>query len=138
MDETVIRVNGEIVELWPLVAPLLQRALDAAAGELTLDDVGLSIATQRRQLWLTTDSKRISGAAVTELVKYEQLTAVRVVLLGGQDMDDWSPMMEAAIKDFGRREGARRLEAVGRKGLERKLRPLGWEPKFVVYTKEIV
>ena len=140
MDEdriAVIRGESYIEMLAPLVMQYAQRALDHARGELTVDQVLYGVASGKYQLWLVAKVDGLLGQAVTELVQYPNVLVLRVVLLSGKEMPSWQTLLDEELSAFARREGATRMEAVGRRGLSRTLAPLGFKESYTVMTKEL-
>jgi hypothetical protein len=137
-DYLIVQVHADNVrQVAELVGPLIDAALEHASGELTTDDI-LNCATRGKfQVWLVTQARQLVGAATTQVVQYPRCAAVRVVTLGGRDMDSWAARLDDEIQAFGREQGATRIEACGRKGLERKLRELAYIPRYTMLVKEI-
>jgi len=75
--------------------------------------------------------------AVTEIIDYPLVSALRIVLLAGQDMAVWQRDLLETLESFATLHGATRLEAYGRKGFIRALKPLGFELAYYAVMKEI-
>lgn len=141
MGQTIIiRVPPDYLDgLWPVVSLRIEVALRHAQGELNVADV-LELAKKgEAQVWTINgkDSKQLYGVAVTQVVNYPQMRAVRIVTLGGHSLDKWARNLNDAIEDFAREHGARRLEAFGRKGLVKMLEELAFRPAYVALVKEV-
>ena len=94
--------------------PHLKKALRLTGGTHTKRDIFDGIAVGDFQLW---PGRR--SAALTEVVKYPQIRAVRVFLAGGQ-LDELKKV-ERSISKWAQDIGARRIEIAGRRGWVRAL-----------------
>ncbi len=124
---------------WPQVKGLIEEAVSRSKGEVSADDVLRLLMEEKFQLWLVASVEpwHLYAAAITEVVDYPRFAAIRVVALAGEDMERWKELLDARLQVFARLHGAKYLEAVGRKGFERKLKDLGYEAAYVVYYKEV-
>lgn len=123
-----------------LVQPILQPALDQSFGELSIQAVFDMLYHQRAQLWLVYEehSEVILGAALTEVVTYPHVKALRVILLGGQDMKKWQDLLDEFFGVFCDEQKLDRIELAGREGFKHALRNLGYTQAYTVLIKEII
>lgn len=108
------------------LAPLLQPALDANDGAMTLDDVeALAQQDLLRLFEATVNDNRLAAFAI-ELIKWPRKTGIRVVLAGGEQMhlwiDEWITFLDALKAQV----GADWIEMVGRQGWQRVLKDKGY------------
>lgn len=131
----------KIWHVWNSVEPDLKRAVEKAFGEMTLGDVRRRLELGDMTLWLVWEggpgTAALKGSAVTEVLSYPRLTAVRITLLGGEEMGLWWQFLLDGLESYSRAIKADRLEAVGRKGLSRSLARMGFKQKYVVMVKEV-
>ncbi|MGQ9371954.1 hypothetical protein [Azospirillum sp. ST 5-10] len=99
---------------------LIGEALPYGGHTHTVDDVVSAVAEGRMQMWQSDRS-----LLVTELRRYPQLLAVRIVLGAGDLADIWENL-EPRVEAFAREMGATRIEAVGRMGWLRAAAPHGY------------
>lgn len=66
------------------------------------------------------------GFVITQLVDYVEEKICLIHLTGGEQFDTWKSEANETIKQFGREQGCKALEAVCRIGMAEKLKPLGW------------
>lgn len=66
------------------------------------------------------------GFLITQVIQYAEERVCVVQLLGGEQFDAWKSQANESLKQFGREQGCKALEAVCRLGLAPKLKPLGW------------
>jgi hypothetical protein len=116
---------------WERCRPWIEAALVHAEGTHRIEDIADGIASGRFQFWPGKNC-----AAVTEIIVYPRLTALNFFLLGG-DLTELLHEMEPAICKWGKAMGCSRVIGAGRKGFERVLRPLGYEPKWSYCAKEL-
>lgn len=132
-------VSSENVEgLWHLVAGFLQIAVDKAYGELTLADAKAACLSGDMQLWVVfTQEAAFLGAAVTQVVEYPQLRAMRIVLLGGKKFDEWKALLDATLAEAARKIGCNRMEAFGRTGFVRSLQGVGYVKLYTAIGRSL-
>lgn len=123
-----------------LLQPTLQPALDRSFGELTIQDIFSMLWHEKAQLWVVYDehSEVIIGAAVTEVVAYPQVKALRVILLGGDNMRSWQDLLDEFFGIYCDEHKLDRIEFAGREGFKHTLRNLGYVPAYTVLIKEII
>jgi hypothetical protein len=114
-------------------------ALKHSLGELTPEDIFKRARKEKVQVWgvFAKPDFELQAVAVTEVVKYEQYSSLRVITLGGVNMDQWAAALDQTLEGFCRTMQLSKIEAVGRKGLEVKLKPLGFRPVYTVFVKEV-
>ena len=115
---------SRIEAMWPVIAPLLQRAVEHSEGRTTLKETVSDIMAKRKQLWvIVDDDKQTRAAAVSSLQKFEAgLMLAAINLLGGEpghlnELLDLMPQFESWAKG----EGCNRVEILLRKGWAGKL-----------------
>lgn len=136
----VVRVYRDTVAgLQSAVKDLVEPALAHSYGELVYEDLMDLVKEDKAQLWLVfkTDTQDLAAACTTQVVKYPRLTALRVITLGGLRMSLWARDLDDALIEFAKKQGCKRMEAFGRKGLVRKLEELAFTVMYTAYGKEI-
>ncbi|MBR0647557.1 hypothetical protein [Plastoroseomonas hellenica] len=108
----------------------LERAVAEDGGMTTLADVVAAIREGRAQFWQQGDT-----VAVTEMLRYPRGLALRHWLAAGNIHEGCALL--PAIEDWARERGARRAEALGRKGWARLARRHGYAPRATLYVKEL-
>src|SRR4051812_43898505 len=77
-------------KLWPVVAPLLEKAVELSGGVTTLAEEYQALIDLRKQLWVivTEDggTKTISAAGITSLQKFSGSQIANIEMLGGENM----------------------------------------------------
>lgn len=141
MDKTIRILLTEPQTLpayWLKAEPYVRRALNYAGGEQDSGDVRDKILRGEMQLWLVLDNGGTCiGAATTEVVRYPRKGILRIVTLSGNSFAEWRDKMLHEMCERARELGLSSLEALGRKGLARKLKPLGFKEIYVALTKEV-
>jgi len=140
MDQVVIVLaNKLLANYWPQFKERVDSALAHSLGELTAEDVLSRAAKDTVQVWGVYDKRmqELYAVAVTEVVTYEQYSALRVITLGGYKMELWASDLDRVFQRFCREQNLVKIEAVGRKGLERRLRQLAFRPVYTVFVKEV-
>ena len=79
-----IRPN-EMPQVWPIAAPLLQKAIDLDPDLITIEQVEYSVRTGKTALLVWKDPEEgITGAVTVDLVDYPRERVAHVNLMGGK------------------------------------------------------
>jgi hypothetical protein len=79
-----IRPN-ELPQVWPIAAPMLQKAIDLDPDLITLDQVEYSVRTGKTVLLVWEDPEEgITGAVTVDIVDYPRERVAHVNLMGGK------------------------------------------------------
>jgi len=108
----------------------IEKSLEYAHGSYTYDDVVAGIMQGRFQLYTHKQSY-----VVCETQKSPQYSIYHAFLAGG-DLDEVLEMHEALVP-VAKRVGAKYATMNGRLGWTKPLKAVGWEPRYVVYYKEL-
>ena len=124
----------KVASIWEEVYPLLEKAQVYAAGELDTQDFFEMVENGDMQLWIAEDDGGIFAMMLTEFVQYPRKKVMRIVSIGGREMNRWMkyfPALEAAALSV----GCTGFEVFGRKGWLRVLKD--WKCSYYVLTKDI-
>lgn len=96
-------------QVWPIAAPLLQKAIDVDPSAVTLDQVEFSVRTGK-SLLLVWDEPNvgITGAAILEIIDYPRQRIGHINLMGGKGLVRKESFEE--LKELTRRLGATTLQ----------------------------
>jgi hypothetical protein len=79
-----IRPN-ELPQVWPIAAPLLQKAIDLDPDLITIEQVEYSVRTGKTALLVWKDPEEgITGAVTVDIVDYPRERVAHVNLMGGK------------------------------------------------------
>jgi len=134
LEEVKVKVD-DIDLVWPVVLPMLQRAIDLNDGDFDGNHVFERLMEDTMQLFIGYNTDDIIYAAVTELIPYQHNKALRIVLMGGKQINSW--VDTKIFEKFGKLEGCNRIEIVGRKGWVKKLISRGYKQTHYIVTKEL-
>lgn len=127
--------NDEIEEAWPLVEPLLKKAIARSYGETTLHAEYEKLLQGETSLWMVTLAGRPIAAATTYFHRYPRKTVMVVGLLGGESMDAWLHLQPQMIA-FAKTNGATALQSEVRPGLTRILGKIGWQKVRTIIRRD--
>ncbi len=122
---------------WPLIAPLVAKAVEHAHGFTTLDEIAKAVACADMQAFAVVDGSGLRAACITEIKVRPALKTLNVIALGGDGMDEWLPALLEVLEAFGRHLHCKRLMCVGRRGWVRALQSHGWDEIFTTVSKDI-
>lgn len=139
MSFQVSAVRPDLVDnAWKKLGPYISSALEHSQGEVTEEQLKKKVIAKKAQLWAVANgSSDFVGAAVTEVIAYPNMKALRITTLGGEKMSQWMWDLDKVMLRFAKFVKARHIESVGRHGFVRRLKPLGYKPTYTVLIKEI-
>jgi hypothetical protein len=130
-------IKGESVEVWwPLVEEYLITALEYGLGEYSIGDIKNSCISKDMQLWVKI-GKETKGAFVTKIAKYPQKNLLVVILLGGDEFQEWRDEADAVLNAFGKQHNCEYVELFGRKGWGKMLKDIDYKEVTRLFAKEI-
>ena len=130
-------IKGESVEAWwPLVEEYLNTALEYSLGEYSIDDIKNACISKNMQLWVKV-GKQAKGAFVTKIAKYPQKNLLIVILLGGDEFQEWRDEADALLNAFGKQNNCEYVELFGRKGWGKMLKDIDYKEVTRLFAKEI-
>jgi len=125
----------DVYGVWHLALPLLRKPIEGTGGRLSPETVFAFLTMGQFQLWLVTDTET-RCAAVSEIAVYPTgLRALRVLILGGEDLGRWVKLWNIA-EQWAAERGCVKAETVGRKGWTEVL--ADWTQTKVHMEKDIV
>lgn len=128
---------AHVETVWPLAELHLERAMQFADGEFTLDEARRSIQDGRFQLWLAWDSaqRRALGAGVTEIFDYPRKRVCFLVLWASEaPRVRWLDGLET-VERWAKEQGCAAMRLLGRKGWGRVL--AGYRPQYTVFVRSL-
>jgi len=130
-------IKGESVEAWwPLVEEYLIAALEYSLGEYSITDIKNACISKNMQLWVKL-GKETKGAFVTKIAKYPQKNLLIVILLGGDEFQEWRDEADALLNAFGKQNNCEYVELFGRKGWGKMLKDIDYKEVTRLFAKEI-
>ena len=130
-------IKGESVEAWwPLVEEYLNTALEYSLGEYSITDIKNACISKNMQLWVKI-GKQAKGAFVTKIAKYPQKNLLIVILLGGDEFQEWRDEADALLNAFGKENNCEYVELFGRKGWGKMLKDIDYKEVTRLFAKEI-
>ena len=130
-------IKGESVEVWwPLVEEYLNTALEYSLGEYSITDIKNACISKNMQLWVKI-GKQAKGAFVTKIAKYPQKNLLIVILLGGDEFQEWRDEADALLNAFGKENNCEYVELFGRKGWGKMLKDIDYKEVTRLFAKEI-
>ena len=130
-------IKGENIETWwSLVEEYLITALEYGLGEYSIGDIKKSCISKDMQLWVKM-GREVKGAFVTKIAKYPQKNLLCVILLGGEEFQEWRDEADALLNAFGKEHNCEYIELFGRKGWGKVLKDIDYKEITRLFAKEI-
>jgi len=125
---------AQVHQFWPYAAPFIKSAMER--GRLgDFDGIACSVRANRALLWICWNGAKIKAAVVTELTMANGEKFCTIVACGGQDRDEWMPLI-GGLEKYARAEGCTAMRIMGRRGWERLLPD--YKPTRVILEKELI
>ena len=130
-------IKGDNVEAWwSLVQEYLITALKYGLGEYSIGDIKSACKSKDMQLWVKM-GREVKGAFITKIAKYPQKNLLCVILLGGDEFQEWRDEADALLNAFGKEHNCEYIELFGRKGWGRALKDIDYKEITRLFAKEI-
>jgi len=126
----------EVGEIWHLIAPLLQTAVDHNGGEYGLDEIHVRALNGSVIVWVAYIGQKIYACCVAEIAVYPNMQVYRILLLAGKHFELWSHF-EAYLEEDARKLSCSQIEAICRPGMAAKLYPKGYGQTAVIVRKTV-
>ena len=125
--------TDEIPVIWDSALPLI-RLSQVEGNEMSEEDFFESLMNQELQLWVALEENELLACMVTRIVSYPQKRLLRIIFIGGKDMDKWLENLPI-VENFALTNGCTSLEIWGRKGWLKILKD--WECTYHIITKDL-
>jgi hypothetical protein len=133
----VLRVPVEMVPAaLDLVEASLAKVVRATDNE-SCRAVGTRLVQGIDHLWLLGSAGKILASVVTRIEQREGYRALTAPYMAGKEFDAWKGVFHDAALAFAKENQCRKMEIVGREGVARRLRELGWSKFAVIFQCEV-
>lgn len=128
----------EVQYVWPIVSPMIERAVAFVEHRTDLIDVFTEILQRRLTLWLAFDNdKNVIGCAVTRIVSYPLSKILVFEYLAGENVDMWLDEGAETLNGYAFHNECDWMECRGRFGWIPRLKKYNWEPKAVFFERQV-
>jgi hypothetical protein len=124
-------------DAWPIVGPLLNKAVSLSNHKLNIDDLKQHCDAGAYLCWAVIDDGQIIAAVTSRIIDYPQSKALSMDFVGGSRMREWLPLAVAELKKHAKRNECSSFEAYGRRAWEKWLKPYGWMPTEMTYEMDL-
>jgi hypothetical protein len=127
---------NELPKIWPIAAPMLQRAIDLDPEVVTIEQVEFSVRTGRTFLLVWDEPEEgITGAVTVEFIDYPRERVAHVNLMGGKGIVRQHVFDEA--KEWMRSFGATKAQCWARGTLVQMYEKMGMTNTHQVMRTEL-
>ena len=126
--------------LWPIIAPILDRAISKTArGRTTIDDLYDLTVRGDYMIWLVIDVQTDTAIAsfTTRVIQYPRARSLVVDWGAGIRMNEWLPMVLRELSRHAKNNTCTSLEGQGRGAWGRILKRYGWSLDYSSYRMEL-
>ena len=122
---------NELPQVWPVAAPLLQKAIDLDPAAVTIEQVEFAVRTGRTSLLVWDEPEvGITGAATVDFMDYPRERVAHVNLMGGKSIVREHVFAEAM--KWMRLKGATKAQCWARGSLVQMYEKMGMEATHTV------
>ncbi len=127
---------GNVESNWAKIAPWIAQAIEGSRAAQDLEQVKARAMNGSMQIWIGANprTKLVSMVLVTEAILIDEIPMLVLRMLAGVDIDECLPDM-ALIESWAIGKGFHSLQVWGRKGWEKKLKPLGFRHEYTILSK---
>jgi hypothetical protein len=137
-DIKCLAVPREHLEaVWPIVRPMLEKAVKTAAGKMDIDDVLAGAQGGLYVVWLILVDGEAIASVTTRIIDYPKCKAMALDWVGGTRMKEWFGPSMRVMKDHAIRNGCAHMEGYGREAWMRWIGKEGWRPDYVTFKMEL-
>ncbi|MEO6146719.1 MAG: hypothetical protein ABIT70_06635 [Sulfuriferula sp.] len=130
--------HDQLIEVWPQVRPLLERAVQHSNGEIAVDDVLGMVGNGSMFVFVMMRKGVVITALTVEFITQPGLKSMLIRLLGGSDFKTFWGKYGNAIEQFGHDCGATRMTALTRPAGARMFGQVaGMKPMYQFIAKDI-
>lgn len=137
---TIAAVPVEMLGIvWPLAAPHIERVIQKAPDEITMDALYKRVTSSNSLLVVICDGKDVIAANILEVRTFDTgIRSLYIPITGGDRLNEWMVDFLTVCKAIAKDYKCTQLRGLAvRKGWMRKLEPLGWEEVHTVIKCEI-
>lgn len=124
-----------VENVWHLVEPLLQPAINRSVGEYTTDDVKKMIMEDKAFLSVMIENYNVVGFFISEVREFPQQKHLHISWLGGSNIDLWLEKIFEHMSKGAKKVGANYITCFGRNGWQKKLRKWTDKQMIQIYYK---
>lgn len=140
MTATISAVpREEIGNIWPIVSPMLDKAVKRGRGRFHIVDVLTALLEGKQSLWIAFDKDKTILAALTLSINQytDGMLVARIEYMGGQQRDEWIKELWDMCARYSREQGCKMLETTTRPGIGKYLSSWGVRQSAVVYELDL-
>lgn len=136
VDNTVQMSAADVEFAWHVVEPLIEAALARGQSEYSSEYIRHCLRVGTMAMWAIYDGPTVHAVVVTEIGVHPEYRVMRVVLLSGKDMEQWTHL-EGILEMHARQHNCAFIEAWTRPGMAKAVKKLGYETVYHVIRKPV-
>lgn len=128
---------GDVEALWPIIEPMISKAIDRCHGETSAEYVKQDLIDGADRLLLVTEDENPLAAIMLSISQRPTKKVLHVSLAGGEQMEKWFDAGIPVVERVAQEVGADAVYVMGRKGWIRKLEKHGYSVYSTLIGKEL-
>lgn len=124
----------DIPKHWPAIEQWVGSALEHGGVTLYPNDIYQGLVTRNMKLWLAFEKDQLMACCVTQIVNYQRMRCLNILVVGGHDLENWMHFYHR-IEEYARTLDCDAVEFGGRGGWSRKMTVYGFKPVYLIHRK---
>ena len=129
--------HTQLQQIWPRVAPLLERAIKKGNGEYDLEDLHSYLEDNSHILIIAHDDQDLHAALTINLIEYPMKRILNIGTAGGEVMDEWLDEFMEVIVTLAKAHQADSIYIQGRDGWIKKMRKYYFNKAYTVLERTV-
>lgn len=109
--------DNYLYSIWPIVEPMLDKALIVSQNDFDIEHLKLYVTTKAYTLLVAVENHKIVGAATLSLLNYPNHRVATIVALGGKAIV--KPELFEQVVQWAKAQGATKIRATAREAQAR-------------------
>lgn len=134
----------QFTDIWLKILPFVKKLVPRGHGRVTEKSIFEEVTSGQIQLWVSFDEEKdneVVAFITTRVREYPKKRLMSFDYIGGDRIEDWFEQAHEVISKWAatpESEGGPQcdgVEAIGRIGWVRFLKPRGWEQQYCIYER---
>lgn len=134
----------QFTEVWLKVLPFVKKLVARGHGRVSEKSVFDEVINREVHLWVCFDEEKdneVVAFIATRVREYANKRLLSFDYIGGERVEDWFDDAHDLIAEWAKTKQSEGgpacdgIEAIGRLGWQRFLKPKGWESQYVIYER---
>ena len=89
----------DVSVVWPSILEYIEEVVSHSQGEMTAENFYEELTNGSMQLWVSIEGKEVLACMITQIAPYPNKQVLRIIALGGVEMDKWIQFLPFSSPD---------------------------------------